>query len=90
MLLGDWPHHMPLQNMTAVFASEKLNRPSLSVTLNTSCMISAMSIGVAPLAGFNLVHGTLIALGIVPLVTQSGVRESITMIEESPSLIILA
>ena len=90
MLFGDWPHHIPLQNMTAVLLSEKSISSSFDLTLNTPSMISAIEIGSAPLAGLSFVQGTFIALGIVPLPTQSGVRESTSTMVSSPSLMLFA
>ena len=57
--------------MTAVLLPEKSISSSFDWTLNTPSMISAIEIGSAPLAGLSFVHGTFIALGIVPLSTQS-------------------
>ena len=90
MLFGDCPHHIPLQNMTAVLHSEKSISSSFDLTLNTPSMISAIEMGSAPFAGLSVVHGWLIADGIVPRSTQSGVRESTSTMLPSPSLMALA
>ena len=84
MFDGDWPHQGPLQNNTRVLATEKSQRPSILIAPNFCSRISAISKGSAPDSGFNNVQGIFTEPGIVPFLTQSGVRESITSMELSP------
>jgi len=87
ILDGDCPHQMPLQNNTSVLAPEKSHNPSMLFTPNFSLRISSIINGSAPVSGLSLVQGMFMAPGMVPFLTQSEVRESITTIESSPELI---
>ena len=84
MLVGDCPHHIPLQNKISVLAFEKSQNPSIFMALNSLSKISAISNGSAPESGFKEVQGIFTEPGIVPFLTQSWVRESITNLDLSP------
>ena len=82
----DCPHHAPLQNITKVLASLKSKTPLLFLTEKCSCKIlstpsSSISSDYACCCVLLIfVQGILMAPGIVPRASQSGVLELITIV----------